>query len=303
MNIRIIIIFLVAVVTGAGLYKQFLVKPNTEKTVGIFSSKAPGIKDDIRFIKRSLKLYDINSNQIVDESNPNSENSEIKIFLDQVKYDSYLKKDDKSIKLAVRLTANDEEENLKSTGIFEEDKTEELLELIETTIKQPLNCLLLYDQNAPQSEQVATRYEEIAKIKRINLSLCALDRNQNISSILKEKTKNINVVIMIPGKIIFNDAELILEHFKVHKIPVFANNIGLIRCGALGGYDYDTQEISHSIAEFASEFLKDPKNIKSDIFDELHSQLHLNMDAISRLAIQLDPDLIDEAITVGGADL
>ena len=178
-----------------------------------------------------------------------------------------------------------------------------MLELIETTIKQPLNCLLLYDQNAPQSEQVATRYEEIAKIKRINLSLCALDRNQNISSILKEKTKNINVVIMIPGKIIFNDAELILEHFKVHKIPVFANNIGLIRCGALGGYDYDTQEISHSIAEFASEFLKDPKNIKSDIFDELHSQLHLNMDAISRLAIQLDPDLIDEAITVGGADL
>ena len=77
----------------------------------------------------------------------------------------------------------------------------------------------------------------------------------------------------------------------------------MIRCGALGGYDYDTQEISHSIAEFASEFLKDPKNIKSDIFDELHSQLHLNMDAISRLAIQLDPDLIDEAITVGGADL
>ena len=71
----------------------------------------------------------------------------------------------------------------------------------------------------------------------------------------------------------------------------------------MGGFDFDTQEIAHSIAEIVSSFLKDSNNIRNDLLEELYPQLHLNMDAINILSVQLDSDLLDEAVTVGGIDL
>jgi len=115
---------------------------------------------------------------------------------------------------------------------------------------------------------------------------------------------NINAVILIPSQLIFSDSELILEHFKMRKIPVFANHAGLIRSGALGGYDFDMQEIAHDIAEITNGYLRDEKTIKENPFEELYPQLHLNMDTIRHLGIQLESgDLLDEAVTVGGTDL
>ena len=64
------------------------------------------------------------------------------------------------------------------------------------------------------------------------------------------------------------------------------------------------QEIAHDIAEVSNGFLRDSKTIKDNAFEGLYPQLHLNMDTIRHLGIQLEVgDLLDEAITVGGADL
>ena len=61
MNIRIIFIVIIAAVTigGISLYKKKSHRSADEKTICIFSSKAPGTKEDIRFIRQALKIYDI----------------------------------------------------------------------------------------------------------------------------------------------------------------------------------------------------------------------------------------------------
>ncbi len=303
MNIRIFsIVIITAVAVGAVfLYKKFSSTPIDEKTICIFSSNAPGTKDDIRFIRQALQLYDIKRNQVIE--NKNCETACIKIFLEQKKFDESIETDDESLKIGVRVHDSLEQENPRIIGVFEEDNAESLLELVEAVVKQPITCLLVYDESSEHSKRLATQYQELAKIKEIPLHLCVLSSGRNVATLLKEVGQNINAVIFVPGQIVFQDAELILEHFKAHKIPVFVNHAGLIRIGALGGYDFDTIEISHVIAEVASSFLGDAKNIKSAAFDELYPQLHLNMDTIGHLGIQLDPDLLGEAVTVGGADL
>jgi hypothetical protein len=308
MNIRIFFIVIIAAVAigGISFYKKFSSSPIDKTTICIFSSNTPGTKDDIRFIRQALQLYDIKRDQIIENPKLNyeCENTFIKIILDQKKFDKCTKKDDSSLKIGIRLHDHPEEENPKIISLFEEDNTEALLDLAKTIVKKTVICLLVYDKSSEHSKRLAMQYQELAKIKEVDLRLCVLSANRNIPTLLKEVSENINAVIFVPGEIVFSDSELILEFFKIKKIPVFANHAGLIRAGALGGYDFDTQEISHSIAEISSCFLRDTKNIKSDAFDELYPQLHLNMDTIGHLGIQLDSeDLLGEAVTVGGADL
>ncbi len=304
MNIRILFIVISAAVAvgGIGLYKKLSFSSVDDRKICIFSTKTPGSQDDIRFIRQALQLYDIKSNQITE--NTNCDSAFIKIFLEQKKFDEYAKKDDSSLKIGIRLDDSLGEENPNVINLPEEDDTEALLELAKTIVKKAISCLLIYDESSEHSKRLALQFQELAKINGIELRACILSVNRNISTLLKEVSQNINAVIFVPGEIVFSDSELILEYFKIKKIPVFANHAGLIRSGALGGYDFDTQEIAHSIAEVASCFLKDQKNIKDNAFDELYPQLHLNMDTIDHLGIQLDSgDLLDEAVTVGGADL
>jgi ABC-type uncharacterized transport system substrate-binding protein len=303
MNIRKFFIVVIAAVTLGGivLYKKFSTTQVDSRTVCIFSSNAPDAKNDIRSIRQALQLFDIKPQQIVE--NKPCEKAYIKIFLDQNAFDESIKKDDASLKIGVRLRDPLEEEDSKVMSIFEEDNGESLIELVETTVKSPISLLLIYDETSEHSKRLANQYLELAKIKELPIRLCVLTTHLNISTLLKEVEQNINAVICIPGQILFQDAELILEHFKAHKIPVFVNHAGLIRSGAFGGYDFDITEIAHSIAEVSSSFLRDPNNVKNTAFNELYPQLHLNMDTIKYIGIQLEPDLLDEAITVGGADL
>ena len=304
MNIRILFIVISAAVAvgGIGLYKKLSFSSVDDRKICIFSTKTPGSQDDVSFIRQALQLYDIKSNQITE--NTNCDSAFIKIFLEQKKFDEYAKKDDSSLKIGIRLNDSLGEENPTVINLPEEDDAEALLELAKTIVKKAISCLLIYDESSEHSKRLALQFQELAKINGIELRACILSANRNIPTLLKEVSQNINAVIFVPGEIVFSDSELILEYFKTKKIPVFANHAGLVRSGALGGYDFDTQEIAHSIAEVASCFLKDQKNIKDNAFDELYPQLHLNMDTIDHLGIQLDSgDLLDEAVTVGGADL
>ena len=81
MNIRILFIFIIAAVavSGIGLYKKFSFSSVDDRRICIFSTKAPGSKDDVRFIRQALQLYDIKNNQITE--NTNCDNASIKILL------------------------------------------------------------------------------------------------------------------------------------------------------------------------------------------------------------------------------
>jgi hypothetical protein len=302
-------LFLIAIafatcIGGVFLYKKFFGSQQfSEKKVYIYSSKTPGVKEDIGFIRKSLKLYDIKRNQIIENPKETLNDSNIKIFFEQSQFDEAITQNDLSLKIAIRLNDNSEEENSKGVGVFIEDKTEALLELVESVIKQHVNCILIYDDNLDSIKQNILQFQELAKIKNINLKLCPLKSNRNIATVLKEEAHHINAAIIVASPLVMAESELIFEHFNAHKIPVFANHSGLIRGGALGGFDFDTQEIAHSIAEIASSFFKDQNNIRRDLLEELYPQLHLNMDIIAKLSLKLDSDLLDEAVTVGGIDL
>lgn len=296
-------LFVVVLCIGAGiLYKIFLKSQQfSDKIIYIYGTQEPGVREDIQFFRKTLKLYDIKRTQIIENPSGATEESSIKIFFDQLKFDESVKRNDLSLKIAIRLQ-NNAEENPKVTGVFVEDKTEELLEFIESVVKQPINCILFFDDGGSTKQKVA-KFQELAKIKKFNLKVCQLKPNQNISTVLKEEAQNVNSVILLPGRLVLEDSERMIENFSIHKIPVFANHAGLIRTGAIGGFDFDSQEIAYNVAENIIEFLKNPSNFESESLRELYSQLHLNMDAINKLGIQLDPDILDEAITVGGADL
>ena len=303
MNIRIFFIVIIAAVAmgGIGIYKKFSTTPVEGGGICIFSSNAPGVKDDICSIRQALQLYDIKNHQIT--QNKPCETACIKIFFEQNAFDESIRQEDACLKIGIRLRYPLEEDDQKVIGVFEEDNAESLFELVEIIVKKPISLLLIYDETSKYSKALVTQYQELAKIKEVPLRLCALTTSQNIPTLLKEVGQNINAVILIPGQIVFQDAELILEHFKIHKVPVLVNHAGLIRSGAFGGYDFDTTEIAHGVAEVSSGFLQDKNDIKSAYFNELYPQLHLNMDALGHLGIELDSDLLDEAVTVGGADL
>ena len=305
MNLRLSLMAILAatLIGGVMLYKKNIAtQPNLEKKIYIYAAKTPGIKEDIGFIRKALQLYDIKPSQIVENPKQAPADQCIKIFFEQNEFDECIKKDDAALKIAVRLNDSSEEENAKIVGVFNEDKIESLLELIESVVKQPINCLLIFDANM-ETKQTVTQLQELAKIKDINMQFCAIVENRNIATVLKEKAQNVNAVIILAGPLVYSESELIFEHFNTHKIPVFANHSGLVRAGALGGFDFDIQEISHGIAEISTKFFKDPTNISDTVLEELYPQLHINMDTIAKLGIQLEPDLLDEAVTVGSADL
>ena len=293
---------IVLCISLGGLYKIFLKSQQfSDKIIYIFGAQAPGVREDIQLFKKTLKLYDIKRAQIIENPEDNAEESSIKIFFDQLKFDESIKQNDSSLKIAIRLQ-NHAEDNPKITGVFVEDKYEDLLEFVESVVKQPMNCILFFDDNKSNKDAVA-RLQELATIKNFNLKICQLQSNRNIATVLKEEAKNISAVILLPSDLILQDSERIIEHFNTHKIPVFANHAGLIKAGSIGGFDFDSQEVAYNVAENIIEFLKNPNDFEGGSLSELYSQLHLNMDTINKLGIQLDPDLLDEAITVSGADL
>ena len=306
MNLRLTLIAILAItcIGGVVFYKKNFTTPIcNEKMVYIYTAQIPGIKEDITILRKALALCGIKKNQIIENPKQTSPNEYVKIFFDQDKFDECIKQKDDSLKIAVRLEDYSDEEDSKIIGIFNNDKLENLLELVEFTVKQPIECLIIFDSNHTSSKQTINKLQELAKIKGINLKLCALTANRNTPTILKEKTQNINAAIILPGSLVFTESELILEYLKNHKIPVFTNHSGLIREGALGGFDFDIEEISYNIAEIINSFFNNQNDIKSNLLEELYPQIHLNMDTIANIGVQLNPDLLDEVVTVGGADL
>ena len=116
------IFFAVVCIGGVFLYKKlFTSQQFSEKKVYIYSAKALGVKEDIGFIKKSLKLYDIKRNQIIENPQTIPETASVKIFFDQKQFDEAVKLDDPSLKIAIRLREN-YEEDCKILGVFIEDK-------------------------------------------------------------------------------------------------------------------------------------------------------------------------------------
>lgn len=305
MNKRIffIISVIVILIGGISLYKKISTINGDQRKICIYSASSPGAKNDMHLIAQALQLQDIKKSQIINNSNRGCENAPLKIFLEQDKLDEHLKNNnDESLKIGIHLRNPVDEEDSRTIGLVEENNIQQLLEFIGNIIKTPINCLVIYDDQYPFSKDLIAQYQEIAKIKKINLQPLSLSIKQNIATILKTASSNINSVILLPSPLILSDFELILEHFKLKKIPVFANHAGLIRAGALGGYDFDMQEVAHDIAEICGSFLLG--SIKNDAFEEVYPQLHLNMDTIRHLGIQLESeDFLDEAVTMGGSDL
>lgn len=297
----LIICAIAILIGGIGLYIK-VSSATDEKKICIFASNIPGNKEYVSLISQALVLHDIKKNQIVDVSKKRCENSSIKIFLDQKKFSESIKNDDTSLKIGVQLHIPIDEENPKVIGLLEENNIQQLLELIENIVKHTVNCLVIYDDQDAFSRESLAQYQEIAKIKGITLQPCALSTKNNVATILKKISSNINSIILLPSSLIFSEFELILEQFKLKKLPVFANHSGLVRAGALGGYDFDMQEVAYDIAKTSSSFLSG--TMKKDVFEEVYPQLHLNMDTIRHLGIQLESeDFLDGAVTVGGADL
>lgn len=297
-----IVITIVTLIVGIGLYKKISSSTADDREICITASNIPGAKEEVHLISQALILQDIKKKQIKINQKGDSTNAPIRIFLDQESFSEAIKNNDETLKIGIHLHDPIDEEDPKIVGLLQENNVEQLLELVEGIIKEPTSCLMIYDEKDTQANKLLAQYQEIAKIKKINLHTISLSTKNNIATTLKSLSAKINAVILLPSSLIFSDLELILEHFKLKKIPIFSNHLGLIRAGVLGGYDFDVQEIAHDIAEISTGFLYG--QVKKDTFEEIHSQLHLNMDTIKHLGIQLESeDILDEAITVGGADL
>lgn len=290
-------------ISGIGLYKKFSPAAVDNRKICIFTSSVPGFKEDAALISQALILQDIKKKQIVFSQKSSCEKASIKIFLEQEQFSEFVKNNnDESLKIGIHLHDPVDEEDPKIIGLFDGNNIQQLLELIENIIKGSIHCLLIYDAQDVISKYLATQYQELAKIKGADLEFLPLSEKHNVATVLKSLHSSINSVILLPSSLIFKELEIILEYFKLKKIPVFANHAGLIRAGALGGYDFDMQEVAHDIAEISSSFLSE--NIKTDAFEEVYPQIHLNMDTLRHLNIELSSeDLLDEAITVGGVDL
>jgi len=305
MNKRIFFIIsaIVILVGGISLYKKIFMLNSDQRKICIYKSNVPGAKNDMQLISQALQLQDIKKHQIINDSATGCKNAPLKIFLEQDKLDEQIKNsNDESLKIGINLQNPVDDEDSKTIGLIKENNIQQLLEFIGNVVKTPIHCLIIYDDQDLFSKNLIAQYEEIAKIKKIHFQPFALLAKQNIATILKTVSSNINTVILLPSPLIFSDFELILEHFKMKKVPVFTNHAGLIRAGALGGYDFDMQEVAHDIAEICSNFLLG--SVKKDAFEEVYPQLHLNMDTIRHLGIQLESeDFLDEAVTMSGSDL
>lgn len=236
--------------------------------------------------------------------NPSKSNYDINIFLDQKKFDECLKNDKDSLKIAIRLNDSFENrENNNVVGVFEKDKYVFLIDFIQKISPSLKKLLVLHDNNIANKNYLKTIID-YSSVKGINVEVVCLDKKNNVSTILKGFSNSIDAVILISGDYILSESEIILEHFKNVKIPVFANNFYLIKSGAFAGFDYDSQEIFNSIANLINIYVEsNKKTINDDLLESLSYQLHINMDSMRHLNLKVDDGLLDEAITVSGSDL
>lgn len=276
-----------------------------EPLVCLYFVKQLGEKDQLDALYADLKTINVSKKQVIENPVVDIKGTKVKIFFDQSKFDSIAVADNSHLNIGIGLKNSFEiDEHKKIIGVFDHDKMLNLVELVQKILPETKDFLVVYEQDHKNSSDNLKKLKDLLALKGIHLRECVLDRKCNVATQLKDISKTIQAVIMLPSELILQEEELILEHFKSVKVPVFANHVGLIKSGALAGFGYDVQDISYAVTQVIGEYLEsDGQEINDDILAELMPQLHVNMDVLKHLGINLSDGLLDEAVTVGSADL
>jgi hypothetical protein len=271
----------------------------------VYTKNQLGMKDQLVSLYTELKTIDISKKQIVENPATETKSVKVKLFFDQEKFNAISPLDNSVLNVAIGLKNSFEnDEHAKIVGIFDQDKILGLVELVQKLLPNAKEFLVVYNGNHNQSLDCLKKINSIMALKSIKLHECKLDKRLNLATQLKDISKTVQAVIFLPDDLVFQESELIFEHFKSLKIPVFANHVGLIKSGALAGFAYDIQDVAYAITQLISEYLESNcQVVNDDLLAELMPQLHVNMDVLKHIGINIADGLLDEAVTVGGSDL
>lgn len=289
------------VVGGAFLYKR-----STRCVVpiaAIYCDESAENKREVDTFIKIIKNYGITFKTV--HSSTQSQDTKAYVFFDQKMFDEFDKKNESLLKILVRLRETYEIQEISNiVGFFCKDKYSQTLDFVQRIMPSVSNVLVLSDiRDKNYNKSFIENITVYAREKGINILHLEVDDKKNLSSVLKEIPGKVQAVLAIPSEYILKESEVILHHFKNKKIPVFANSALFVRLGALAGFDYDNEELFHDIANIIMNFDKDnSKTVGEDTLANLTYQLHVNMDTLRTLNIDLDEGILDEAVTVGSAD-
>lgn len=262
-------------------------------------------KGEVDFLYKELKNRNFDKKQIIENPVNTIDGIKVNVFFDQHKFDNLSTVNQDVLNIAVGLKNSFENDECpKIVGAYEQDKMLNLLELIQKFKADCKEILVIYDPADSTSAKNIAKLHKIFALKNLVLRECALDKNRNLATELKQASVVVQAVILIPSDLVIGESELVLAHFKPHKIPVFANHLGLIKSGALAGFCYDIQDLAYGVAQLISEYFDSKmQEINDDLLAELMPQVHVNMDVLKNTDVHIADGLLDEAVTVGGADL
>lgn len=308
MNARYIVAAIIVFLVGLSFFASkspYSPFAKSDPLICLYRSDQLGEKEQIAALYAELKNVDISKKMVVENPVGDVKNAKVKIFFDQGKFDSLSQLDNAFLNIAIGLKNSFEtNENEKIVGVFDHDKILNLIEFVQKLMPHSKDFLVIYDKNHKDNENNLKKLRDILALKGIQIHECALDKKLNVASQLKDLSQTIAAVILLPSELLLQEAELILEHFKGAKIPVFANHVGLIRSGAFAGFGYDVQDMSYAVAQLISEYLEsEEQEINDDLLAEIMPQLHVNMDVLKHIGLNVEDGLLDEAVTVGSEDL
>lgn len=308
MNARYIFLISIAFVIGCGLFffnSSYFSFSKKDPVICFYLNNNIGEKGVVDLLYQELKNRNFDKKQIIENPANNIKGIKVNVFFDQYKFDNVSTVDQDVLNIAVGLNNSFEnDEYPKIVGAYEQDKMVHLLELIQKLKVDCKEILVIYDPADSTSVKNITKLHKIFALKNIVLHECALDKKRNLATELKQVSAAVQAAILMPSDLVINESELVLEHFKIHKIPVFANHLGLIKSGALAGFCYDVQDLAYGVAQLIFEYFDSKKQeIDDDLLAELIPQLHVNMDILKNSDVHITDGLLDEAVTVSGEDL
>lgn len=308
MNARYIVVAIIVFLVGLSFFaykSPYSPFAKSDPLICLYRSDQLGEKEQISALYAELKNVDISKKMVVENPVGDVKNAKVKIFFDQSKFDSVSQLDNAFLNIAIGLKNSFEtNEHEKIVGVFDHDKILNLVEFVQKLMPSSKDFLVIYDKNHKDNENNLKKLESLLALKGINFHQCGLEKKLNLASQLKGVSRTIQAVIILPSDLILQESELILEHFKNIKVPVFVNHVGLVKSGAFAGFGYDVQDMSYAVAQLISEYLEsEGQEINDDLLAEIMPQLHVNMDVLKHIGLNVEDGLLDEAVTVGSEDL
>lgn len=200
--------------------------------------------------------------------------------------------------VAAKLVPTMEASGTNVTGVSDQLRLEDQVELIRKVVPQAKNIGMVYNPGEANSVVVVERLRELLPKHGMSLVEASAPRTVDVGAAARSLVGKVDVIYTSTDNNVVSAYESLVKVGNEAQIPLIASDTDSVKRGAIAAMGVDYYDMGKQAGRLVVRVLKgeNPANIPSETSDKL--QLYLNEPAARKQGVQLPESLLSSAVEV-----